>query len=74
MLVQLLSVTGRDLAPIQNAAPMNALFLFSLLLIVGIFVSQIVIGMIMTNLRLKSGLAFHKRDQLVWPATKDAIG
>ena len=73
MLVQMLSVTGRDKAPVQNTAPLNAIFLFSLLLIVGIFVSQIVIGMIMTNLRLKSGLAFHKKDQLVWPATKDAI-
>jgi len=73
MLVQLLSVSGRDMAPVQNSSPMNSIYLFSLLLLVGIFVSQIVIGMIMTNLRLKSGLAFHSREQLVWPATKDAL-
>ena len=73
MLVQLLSVSGRDLAPVQNSSPMNSIYLFSLMLFMGIFVSQIVIGMIMTNLRLKSGLAFHKKEQLVWPATKDAL-
>jgi hypothetical protein len=27
----------------------------------------------MTNLRLKTGLAFHTKEQLVWPATKDAF-
>jgi len=73
MLVQLLSVTQRDRAPLQNSQQLNAVFLFALLLIVGIFVSQIVIGMIMTNLRLKSGLAFHTREQLVWPATLQSI-
>jgi hypothetical protein len=73
MLVQLLSVSARDSAPLQNSAPLNALFVFSLLLLVGIFVSQIVIGMIMTNLRLKSGLAFHQEHQLQWPATKAAL-
>jgi hypothetical protein len=73
MLVQLLSVSARDMAPQQNSSPLNAIFMFSLLLFVGIFVSQIVIGMIMTNLRLKSGLAFHQKHQMQWPATKAAL-
>ena len=73
MMVQLLSITQRDKAPVKNAQPLSAIYLFSLVLILGIFVSQIVIGMIMTNLRLKSGLAFHTKDQLVWPATQQAI-
>jgi hypothetical protein len=73
MLLQLLSITQRDKAPVKNSQPLNAIYLFSLVLVLGIFVSQIVIGMIMTNLRLKSGLAFHTKDQLVWPATQQAI-
>jgi hypothetical protein len=44
-----------------------------MIIVLGIFISQIVIGLIMTNLRLKSGLAFHMKEQLVWPATKDAF-
>lgn len=39
----------------------------------GIFVSQVVIGIIMTNLKMKSGLAFHTMEQMVWPATKQAL-
>jgi hypothetical protein len=35
--------------------------------------AQVVVGIIMTNLRLKTGLAFHTKEQLVWPATKDAF-
>ena len=73
MLTQLLCTTERDKAPVANNSPLNAIFLFSVFLFVGIFVSQIVIGLIMTNLRLKSGLAFHTKEQLVWPATQDAI-
>jgi hypothetical protein len=34
---------------------------------------QVVVGIIMTNMRLKTGLAFHTKEQMVWPATKDAF-
>jgi len=73
MLLQILSVTQRDQAPIQNINGAAGVYIIVLIIVVGIFVSQVVIGLIMTNLRLKSGLAFHTKEQLVWPATKDAF-
>jgi len=69
--VALLSATERDMAPREGNNYSATAYVIVLILIVGIFVSQVVVGIIMTNLRLKTGLAFHTREQLVWPATKD---
>lgn len=73
LFISLAALTQRDMGPLEGANRAATAYLIVLILIVGIFVSQVVVGIIMTNLRLKTGLAFHTQEQLVWPATKDAF-
>jgi hypothetical protein len=41
--------------------------------LLGVFITQVVVGIIMTNLKIKSGLAYHTEEQMSWPATKEAL-
>ena len=65
------SVSGRTTAPIRDASSDFYSYVIILNLLVGVFICQVVIGIILTNLQLKSGYAFHTKEQLVWPATKN---
>eukprot|EP00291_Cryptomonas_curvata_P011554 CAMPEP_0172178204 /NCGR_PEP_ID=MMETSP1050-20130122/15890_1 /TAXON_ID=233186 /ORGANISM="Cryptomonas curvata, Strain CCAP979/52" /LENGTH=2219 /DNA_ID=CAMNT_0012850865 /DNA_START=81 /DNA_END=6737 /DNA_ORIENTATION=+ len=65
------SVSGRTTAPISDGSSNFYAYVIILNLLVGVFICQVVIGIILTNLQLKSGYAFHTKEQLVWPATKN---
>ena len=69
----LAAATDRDSAPVRMASPQNALFMIVFRILCGIFVAQVVVGIIMTNLKMKSGVAYHTEEQMVWPATKSAL-
>ena len=65
------SISARTNAPLSDGSPNSYSFVIILNLLVGVFICQVVIGIILTNLQLKSGYAFHTKEQLVWPATKN---
>ena len=69
----LVSATNRDQAPVRMSYPLYSLFLILFQILLGIFVAQVVVGIIMTNLKMKSGVAYHTEEQLVWPATRRAL-
>jgi len=69
----LVASTNRDQAPIRMSTPSYALFIIVFQILLGIFVAQVVVGIIMTNLKMKSGVAYHTEEQMVWPATKSAL-
>jgi hypothetical protein len=69
----LMAATNRDQAPVRMENPQNALFIVLFQILLGIFVAQVVVGIVMTNLKMKSGLAYHTQEQMAWPATKAAL-
>jgi len=69
----LVASTNRDEAPIRMSSPSFGIFLIVFQILLGVFVTQVVVGIIMTNLKMKSGLAYHTEEQMSWPATKEAL-
>uniref|UniRef100_A0A7S0F1Q4 Ion transport domain-containing protein n=1 Tax=Hanusia phi TaxID=3032 RepID=A0A7S0F1Q4_9CRYP len=72
--VQILaSMTNRDQAPVELSSVPSVLYVIIFQILLGIFIGQVVIGVILSYLRIKSGIAFYTAEQLSWPATKKAI-
>jgi len=71
--LSLVSVTQRDQAPVKGSFPLAALYVIIFQILGGVFVSQVVVGILLSNLKIKSGLAFHTTKQLRWPATKKKL-
>ena len=59
--------------PVVNAVPENILFPITYIFLANVFVSQLVIGVLIDNIRRQAGTALYTEEQRIWNATRQTI-
>ena len=59
--------------PVINEKPENIVFPITYVFVANIFISQLVIGVLIDNIRRQTGTALYTEEQRVWNATKQTL-